>query len=90
MNSDISINLSDVQLQKREIKSTKFEFEEKPRDFQALLTDRESPSTLYQQHIQMYKELELLSVHYEVSISKRCEEVTSILAVRAAYTDLIV
>eukprot|EP00800_Vazella_pourtalesii_P014451 TRINITY_DN3671_c0_g1_i5.p1 TRINITY_DN3671_c0_g1~~TRINITY_DN3671_c0_g1_i5.p1 ORF type:complete len:1856 (-),score=445.08 TRINITY_DN3671_c0_g1_i5:392-5959(-) len=77
MNSDISIKLSDAQLQKKEIDITKFEFEKKHRDFQALLSDRESPSTFYQKHIHMYKELELLFIHFEVSMSKRCEEVTS-------------
>ena len=77
MNSDISIKLSDAQIQKKEIVITKFEFEKKHKDFQALLSNRESPSTFYQKHTHMYKELELLFIHFEVSMSKRCEEVTN-------------
>ena len=59
MNSEISTKLSDAQLQKKEIDITKFEFEKKHRDYQALLSDRESPSSFYQKHIHVYKELEL-------------------------------
>ena len=80
MNSEISTKLSDAQLQKKEIDITKFEFEKKHRDYKALLSDRESPSSFYQKHIHVYKELELLFIHFEVSMSKRCEEVTSKVA----------
>ncbi|KAI6655279.1 hypothetical protein LOD99_11435 [Oopsacas minuta] len=70
MTSEISIKLSEAQLQIREIDITKFEFDKKQKDFQILLADRESPKNVYNKHIN-------LCTYFEISMSIRCEEVSN-------------
>ncbi|KAI6653530.1 hypothetical protein LOD99_3425 [Oopsacas minuta] len=80
MTSEISIKLSEAQLQKKEIDITKLEFVKKQHYFQILLADRESPKNFYNKHMNLYKELEHLFTHFEISMSKRCEEVSNRVA----------
>ena len=75
MTSDISIKLSEAQLQKSEIDVTKLEFEKKRDDFKNILTD--SGTNFPAKLDNYYKEVELLFRQFEIAMAKRCEKASN-------------
>ena len=75
MHSDISIKLSEAQIQKREIELTKAEFEKKKHEYQILPSNKENISN--SKIWKLYKDVKPLFIDFEMLMSKRCEDVSN-------------